>query len=676
MTVKNYSTIASSNTAINGININTGMPPSNVDNALRQYGKDIREVWNDKEWFEIGTGSGSTTVTRTGNTTCTIGADVTSTHHVGRRVKIVGSNTGTIYSHISASAYSSPNTTITFASGTISASDSTISLYLGSPYVNPSVSVVDEDNMASNSSVLPPSQQSVKAYVDGGTQTLTNKTINLANNTVTGTTAQFNTALSDNDFTTLAGSETLTNKTLTSPVLNTGISGTAFQDDDNFSSASATKVASSESIKAYVDTQVGLSDLDISDGSSTIAIDLDSETLGLLGGTGITSTASGNNVTLAIDSTVVTESSTDTLTNKTINASNNTLSNIGNSALSNSSVNFGGVSVALGGADTTPAFNLADATGYLSSNLSGNVTDSQLGSNIAVTKLADGSVSNTEFQYINSLSSNAQDQLTAKLVKASNLSDVASASTSRTNLGLGTISTQASNNVSITGGAISGMSDPSSGNEVATKNYVDSIATALTVRHVMKVATTGNVDLTADLQNGDTIDGVSISTGQKVLVKSQSDATQNGVYKVVASGTASRDPDYDNISELAGGIYTIQSGNTQADFIYLCTSDNTGTLGSVAVNFQKVQPNNSGTVTSIGLTQSGSEFTIANTPVTSAGNITIDVNRISATKIGANTNISDTEYGYLNGVTSNIQTQLDNSASLGDAISFAVALGS
>jgi hypothetical protein len=67
---------------------------------------------------------------------------------------------------------------------------------------------------------------------------------------------------------------------------------------------------------------------------------------------------------------------------------------------------------------------------------------------------------------------------------------------------------------------------------------------------------------------------------------------------------------------------------------------------------------------------------LANTPVTSAGNITLDVNRISATKIGANTNISDTEYGYLNGVSSNIQTQLDNSASLGDAISFAVALGS
>ena len=676
MTVKDYSTTASSNTAINGININTGMPPSNVDNALRQYGKDIREVWNDKEFFEVGTGSGSTTVTRTGNTTVTISADVTSTHHVGRRVKIVGTNTGTVFTHISVSAYSSPNTTITFASGTISASDSTISLYLGSPYVNPSVSVVDEDNMASNSAVLPPSQQSVKAYVDGGTATITGKTINLANNTVTGTTAQFNTALSDNDFTTLAGSETLTNKTLTSPILNTGISGTAFQDDDNFSSASASKVASSESIKAYVDTQVGLSDLDISDGSSTIAIDLDSETLGLLGGTGITSTASGNNVTLAIDGTVVTESSTDTLTNKTINASNNTLSNIGNSALSNSSVNFGGVSVSLGGSDTTPAFNLADATGYLSSNLSGNIADSQLGSNITVTKLADGSVTNSEFQFINTLSSNAQDQLTARLEKASNLSDVASASTSRTNLGLGTISTQASNSVSITGGSISGLSLPTADTEASSKLYVDNAIAGMRTRIITKVATTGNVNLTNALENGDTIDGISLSTGDKILVKSQTDATENGIYICPNSGTASRDTNYDTVEELAGQMIVVQQGSTNADKIFLCTTDNSGSIGSVDIVFSQVTPANQGTVQSVGITQSGSEFTIGNTPITSSGNITLNVNRISATKIGANTNISDTEYGYLNGVSSNIQTQLDNSASLGDAISFAVALGS
>lgn len=61
----------------------------------------------------------------------------------------------------------------------------------------------------------------VKTYYDDVTATLTNKTINLTSNTLTGTTAQFNTALSDGDFATLAGSETLTNKTLTTPVIST-----------------------------------------------------------------------------------------------------------------------------------------------------------------------------------------------------------------------------------------------------------------------------------------------------------------------------------------------------------------------------------------------------------------------------------------------------------------------
>jgi hypothetical protein len=675
MTVSNYSTTSANNTSINNISIAEGMPPSNVNNAIRNELKDVREVWNDKEWFILGDGDGATVFTRTGNTTVTVPTDITATHHVGRRVKIIGTQTGTVYSHISASAYSSPNTTLTFASGTINANDSTVDVYVGSTYVNPSIPVIDNNSLGS-STVLPPSQNSVKTYVESGTHTITNKTINLANNTLTGTTAQFNTALSDNDFTTLAGSETLTNKTLTSPVLNTGISGTAFKDEDNMSSDSATAVASQQSIKAYVDTQVGLSDLDISDGSSTIAIDLDSETLGLLGGTGITSTASGNNVTLAIDGTVVTESSTDTLTNKTINASNNTLSNIGNSALSNSSVNFGGVSVSLGASDTTPAFNLADATGYLSSNLSGNVTDSQLGSNIAVTKLADGSVSNTEFQYINSLSSNAQDQLTAKLVKASNLSDVASASTSRTNLGLGTISTQASNSVSITGGSISGLSLPTADTEASSKLYVDNAIAGMRTRIITKVATTGNVNLTNALENGDTIDGITLQTGDKILVKSNTDATENGIYICPNSGTASRDTNYDTVEELAGQMIVVQQGSTNADKIFLCTTDNSGSIGSVDIVFSQVTPANQGTVQSVGITQSGSEFTIGNTPITSTGNITLNVNRISATKIGANTNISDTEYGYLNGVSSNIQTQLDNSASLGDAISFAVALGS
>ncbi len=682
MTVSNYKTTASQNTAINGVNISEGMSPSDVNNAIRQELKDVRDFANDKEWFLLGSGTSTVTYTRASSTSVTINADVTTAYHVGRRIKITGTNTGTIYGKIATSSYSSPNTTVsfTFDSGTINASDSTVSVFVGSTYVNPAIPVVDEDNMASNSAILPPSQQSVKAYADGGTATITGKTINLANNTLTGTTAQFNTALSDNDFTTLAGSETLTNKTLTSPILNTGISGTAFKDEDNMSSDSATAVASQQSIKAYVDNQVGLSDLDYQGDSGTGAVDLDSQTFTLAGGEGIDTTASGQTLTIAGEDADSSNKGIASFHIDNFATSSGMVTikdgGVANAELVNSTVNYGGVSLSLGGSDTTPAFNLADATGYLSSNLSGNIADSQLGSNITVTKLADGSVTNSEFQFINTLSSNAQDQITARLEKASNLSDVASASTSRTNLGLGTISTQASNSVSITGGSISGLSLPTADTEASSKLYVDNAIAGMRTRIITKVATTGNVNLTNGLENGDTIDGISLSTGDKILVKSQTDATENGIYICPSSGTASRDTNYDTVEELAGQMIVVQQGSTNADKIFLCTTDNSGSIGSVNIVFSQITPANQGTVQSVGITQSGSEFTIGNTPITSTGNITLNVNRISATKIGANTNISDTEYGYLNGVSSNIQTQLDNSASLGDAISFAVALGS
>lgn len=676
MTVSNYSTTASSNTAINGVNISEGMSPSDVNNAIREQLKDVRSVWNDKEWFLLGDGDGTTTFTRASASSVTVASDITSTHHVGRRVKIIGSATGTIFGKIATSSFSSPNTTLTFTfdSGSLNSGDTTVALYVGSVFTNPANPVVDEDNMASDSAILPPSQQSTKAFVTSGTVTLSNKSINLGSNTLTGTTAQFNTALSDNDFATLAGSENLTNKTLTSPILNTAISGTAFKDEDDMASNSATAVASQQSIKAYVDQQVGLSDLDISDGSSTIAIDLDSETLGLLGGTGIDSTASGNNVTFAIDSTVATKTGTETLTNKTISGSSNTLSNIANSSLTNSTVSYGGVSLALGGTDATPAFDLQDATSYPASALTGTVSNSQLGTGIDATKIADGSVTNAEFQYINTLSSNAQTQLDAKVAKASNLSDLASASTARTNLGLGTMAVQNSATISISGGSITGLSTPSNNSDVAIKSYVDDAVAGLRTRTIAECATTANVNLSNGLEAGDTIDGVTLVAGDRVLVKDQSTATENGLYIAVSSGSASRDPEHDTIAELSGGMVVVNQGSTNDNKIFLCTTDNDGSLGSTNITYTQVTPSNTGTVTSIGLTQSGSEFSISGSPVTSAGNITLDVNRISATKIGGNSNVSDTEYGYLDGVTSSIQTQINNKAGAGFAVAMAIAL--
>ena len=123
---------------------------------------------------------------------------------------------------------------------------------------------------------------------------------------------------------TTTATETFTNKTLTSPVLtspvlNTALSGTAFLDEDNMASNSATKLASQQSIKAYVDSVATAVDLDFQgDSGGALSIDLDSETLTLAGGTGLASTGSGNTVTFAIDSTVTTLTGTQTLTNKTL----------------------------------------------------------------------------------------------------------------------------------------------------------------------------------------------------------------------------------------------------------------------------------------------------------------------------------------------------------------------
>ncbi len=128
---------------------------------------------------------------------------------------------------------------------------------------------------------------------DSSTTTFTNKTIDADNNTISNLEV-------DN---------------LKSGVLDTDLSSTAGTD---------TTLPSAKAVKTYVDTQVTAQDLDLISDSGTIDIDLDSDSLTVTGGAGIDTSATGTTLTVAVDSTVVTESSTDTLTNKTINLENNT----------------------------------------------------------------------------------------------------------------------------------------------------------------------------------------------------------------------------------------------------------------------------------------------------------------------------------------------------------------
>jgi hypothetical protein len=316
----------------------------------------------------------------------------------------------------------------------------------------------------------------------------------------------------------------------------------------------------------------------------------------------------------------------------------------------------------IGDSQVTTA-KIADSNITSAKILDGTILNADINASAAIdaTKIHDGTISNTEFGYLNGVTSAIQTQIDSKLTASSNLSDVSSASTARTNLGLGTIATQDANNVSISGGSVTGLGDPSATSDAATKNYVDQLIAGLRTRIVAEVATTANVDLTADLQNGDTIDGVTLVTGDRVLVKDQSTGSQNGLYTVVASGTASRDTEYDTIAELSGQMVVVNQGTANDNKIFLCTTNNTATLDTDTITFTQVTPSNVGTVTSVAVADSGSsEFTVTGSPITSSGTINLEVATIANTKITGLGTASTQDVG----TSANNVVQLDGSSRL------------
>lgn len=178
----------------------------------------------------------------------------------------------------------------------------------------------------------------------------------------------------------------------------------------------------------------------------------------------------------------------------------------------------------------------------------------------------------------------------------------------------------------ITGGTYSNIvatstmaGDPTSALHIATKQYVDSVAAGLGKRSTVRAATTANITIASALNNGDSLDGVTLATNDLVLVKDQSSAEENGVY-VVGSSPA-RDDLFDTYDEHPGSLIAIEEGSTNADDLYLCTSNTGGTLNTTAINFTKIFPGSGGTVTSVataGLATGGT--------ITGAGTVTVSIN--------------------------------------------------
>jgi hypothetical protein len=190
----------------------------------------------------------------------------------------------------------------------------------------------------------------------------------------------------------LTTSQALSNKTLTSPVINTGVSGSAILDEDDMASDSNTKLATQQSIKAYVTSQVATANelSELTDTNITSAADgallfydtgtskwIDNVVSGdiTIADTGVATIAAG-----AVDNAMLAGS-------------------IANNKLANDSVSFGGISLDLGQSDATPAFDLADATNYPTSSLTGTITNTQLAGSITAAKLA-GSIGDSKLSTI------------------------------------------------------------------------------------------------------------------------------------------------------------------------------------------------------------------------------------------------------------------------------------
>ena len=119
--IKDYSSTASNNTSVGGVSIAEGMLPSNINNAFRAVAADVREWYNDAQWVIYGDGDGAHTCTYVSGTSFKIvGANVTSIYEANRRIKAIGSSTGTIFGTISSSTFSSDTTVnVTWDSGSL-----------------------------------------------------------------------------------------------------------------------------------------------------------------------------------------------------------------------------------------------------------------------------------------------------------------------------------------------------------------------------------------------------------------------------------------------------------------------------------------------------------------------------------------------------------------------------
>jgi len=164
--------------------------------------------------------------------------------------------------------------------------------------------------------------------------------------------------------------------------------------------------------------------------------------------------------------------------------------------------------------------------------------------------------------------------------------------------------------VAMGGHKLTGLATPAADTDAATKAYVHSVAQGLSPKAAVRVATTAAGTLASSFANASVVDGVTLATGDRILIKNQAISQENGIYTVNVSGAPTRAADADAWAELPGAYFFVQQGTANAEMGFVCTSDAGGLIGTTAINFQ--QFSGAGQISaSGGLQKSGNTISIA-----------------------------------------------------------------